>query len=392
MPYDFETSVDRSDMGSEKWELMYATDPAVPPGIVPFSVGDMELKPPPELVDGLREFLDVAVLGYTSQTAADRRAAVDWFKRRHQWEVSPDSIVSVDGVVPALYLAVRTFTEPGEGVIYMPPVYHPIYRAIEVTGRQPVGVPLVVGENGYCIDFESFEEAASSPTVAMLLLCSPHNPVARVWTRDELREIGRICKKYEVMVVSDEIHFDFAMPGHVHTVFSEVDPAFRDMSIICTAPSKSFNIAGLQVSNLVIPNEKICRAFIAARHHEGREYANQVGLAACRIVYERCEAWLDEVVRLIHENGLLVRDFMAEHYPEVTVHRHEGTFFVWLDFRKWGKAPRDLARFMTMEARLFLDEGSIFGCDGDGFERINIACPRWVLRAGLERLLKAGRP
>lgn len=390
--YDFETLVDRSRMGSVKWGIMRQKDPDVSAGIVPLSIGDMELKSPPELVNGLEEYLRETVLGYTAPTAGTRNAVIDWFRRRHGWEIKPEWLAWMDGVVPALYLAVRALTAEDEGVIYMPPVYRPIYNAIHDNKRRVVEVPLAEGEAGYEMDFDALEAAVRDPKVTLLLFCSPHNPVGRVWRRDELKRMGELCLENGVLVVSDEIHMDFAMTGKKHTVFSEVDPRFAENCIICTAPSKTFNIAGLQNSQIVIPGKRIRERFLHGYHLTGRHGVNMLGLAACRLVYERCEGWFDAALELIEGNGQLVREFMGEHYPEVRVYPHEGTYFMWMDFRKWSVSKEDLERFMTRGAGLFMDEGYVFGEQGAGFERINLACPRWVLRDALERLLKAGRP
>lgn len=392
MTYDFETLIDRSQSGSVKWNLMQEADPEVPADIVPLSIGDMELKTPPEIVAGLKEFLDTTILGYTSPTQAYYRSITDWFRRRHDWEVSPDWILSFDGVVPALYSTVSAFTSPGDGVIYMPPVYRPLYHAINDHGRTPVAVPLLLTEAGYGMDFETLEKAAADPAVKLLLLCSPHNPVSRIWRRDELERLGRICLKHDVLVVSDEIHMDFAMPGHRHLVYTEIDPAFAERAIVCTAPSKTFNIAGLQVSNIVIPNPDIRKRFNDEHLNSGRFEANQMGLEACRIAYERCELWLDALLAHIQANGETVFRFMREHFPEIRVFPLEGTYFLWLDFRSWGLGAKALEAHMVKRARLFLDEGYIFGDGGDGFERINLACPARVLERALERLLAAGAP
>ncbi|MCD8140546.1 MAG: pyridoxal phosphate-dependent aminotransferase [Planctomycetaceae bacterium] len=391
-PYDFETLVDRSASGSVKWNLMRDADPDAPPGIVPLSIGDMELRTAPELLDGLKDYLDTTILGYTAPTAEDRRVVVDWFERRHGWAVDPDWLVGIDGVVPGLYLAVQALTKPDAGVIYMPPVYHPIYLAIHDSGRTPIAVPLVIHNGEYEMDFDALEAAMARPEVSIILFCSPHNPVSRIWRRDELTKLGELCQKHGVIMVSDEIHMDFAMPGHRHVVYSQIDPSFADHAVICTAPSKTFNIAGLQTSNLVISNHELRHRIVHTYRSTGRHGVNQLGLAACRLAYERCDDWLDAVTRLIYDNGLMLLEFMAENYPEVVVHDHQGTYFIWLDFRAWGKTPQELERFMVKGARLFLDEGYIFGTEGEGFERFNLACPSWVLRDALDRLLLAGRP
>lgn len=392
MAHDVETVIDRSRSGSVKWDAMRKIDPGVPAGIVPLSIGDMELRNPHELIAGLKDYLDRNVLGYTCPTQAYYGAVRDWFRRRHGWEIDSEWLVGFDGVVPAMYAAVRACTLPGDGVIFMPPIYHPMFDAVENAGRRPVPVPLLNNNGDYSMDFARLESAAASPEVKLILFCSPHNPVARVWNREELTRLGEICLKHKVLVLSDEIHMDFAMPEHRHTVFAALSPELAANCIVCTAPTKTFNIAGLQVSNIVIPNPEIRLAFCNEYAKGGRFGVNQIGLAACRIAYERCEGWLDAVLELVHANAELVRSFMAEHFPEIVVSPHEGTYFIWLDFRAWKLKAKDLERRMVEKAHLFLDGGYNFGEGGAGFERINLACPRRILEDALERLLAAGRP
>ena len=392
MKYNFESLVDRSRAGSVKWNMMRTIDPEVPAGIVPLSIGDMELKNPPEIIDGLKQYLEETILGYTEPTHKDTQATIDWFAKRHSWYIEPDWIIPFDGVVPALYLLVQTFSNPGDKIVFMPPVYRPLYYAIDDTGRTPVEVPLTIDNAAYAMDFELLEKTLRTEKPKMLLFCSPHNPVSRVWRRDELLRLGTLCRDNNVLVVSDEIHMDFAMPGHKHLVFSEIDPSFTANSVICTAPSKTFNIAGLQVSNIIIPDADLRKRFATAYENTGRFGPNQLGIAACRIAYEQCAPWLDAVLELIHSNGEMVRSFMSTHYPIIPVFPHEGTYFIWLDFRSWRKSSDELERFFTRAARLFLDEGPIFGPQGNGFERINLACPPWLLHDSLARLLPLARP
>ena len=391
MNYDFKTVVDRGDSGSIKWNLMREADPGVPKDIIPLSIGDMELKTPPEIVAGLKEYLDKTILGYTTPTEAYLQAVTGWFRLRHGWEVDSEWILGIDGVVPALYLAVSAFSQPGDGIVYMPPVYRPMYNAIADSGRQPVSVPLLLDADGYHIDFDGLDRALAESGAAMLLFCSPHNPVSRVWTREEMERLAAICLARDVLMVSDDIHMDFVMPGHRHVVYATLSDEAANRCIICTAPSKTFNIAGLQISNIVIPNPDLRRRFHEAHCATGRHGPNQLGLEACRIAYEQCGGWLDAALKLIQFNGETVRNVLREHFPEVRVFDHEGTYFQWLDFRRWEMPAKALEKHMVGKARLFLDEGPLFGPEGEGFERINLACPARVLEDALKRLLMAGR-
>ncbi|MDR0361213.1 MAG: pyridoxal phosphate-dependent aminotransferase [Planctomycetota bacterium] len=387
--YDFETLPGRSLFGSAKCGDMRGRNPAVPPGIVPFSVADMELRTAPEIVEGLKEFIDSDVLGYAAPRGDYYEAVAGWMRRRHDWEVDPETIVGYPGIVPALFAAVNAFTAPGDGVVVMPPVYYPFFAAINTTGRRIVEAPLVESGGMYRMDMDLFRERAAEKDVTLIILCSPHNPVGRVWAEEELRELGRIAMENGVIVASDEIHFDIVGPGHTHRVFARLGQDYADNCIVCTAPSKTFNLAGLQASNIIIPNRKLLDRFLVAKHSAGLRALGILAYRAAQLAYERAEPWLDALLVHIAENGRLVRAFIACHFPEVRVFPLEGTYLLWLDFRAWGMDAKELETFMTRKALLFFDEGHVFGTGGAGFERINLACPSRILMEGLERLRAA---
>lgn len=384
MKYDFETLVDRSNCGSGKWDEMRKKKPDLSPGIVPFSVADMEFKNAPEIAEGLKEYMDTHILGYTSPTQAYYETVCAWMKAQHNWEVKPEQIICTTGVVPALFKLVETFCQPGDGVIVMPPVYYPFYMAVENHGCNIKRCPLIYENNTYSIDFALLEKIASESDSKMIIFCSPHNPVGRVWTREELKKVGDICKKHGVKIVSDEIHFDLIMPGHTHTVFSTVE-GMEDV-IVCTAPSKTFNLAAMQTSNIVIPNEDDREKFRKVLGHSGPP---ALGLEACRIAYTHCKPWMDEVLQVIWDNYQFAVEFLREHLPEIKPIPLQGTYLMWLDCTAFGKTKEELEELTVQKAELFLDEGYMFGDEGIGFERVNLACPQWVLKAALERLEKA---
>jgi aminotransferase/cystathionine beta-lyase len=389
MKYDFTTRLNRAGTGSSKWEAMYRKKPDVSPGTVPFSVADMEFPVQPEIATGIRDFLDHAVLGYAISTPSFSRTVAAWMKRRHTWEVKEEWIIQSPGVVSALYSGVTAFTESGDGVILMPPVYYPFTMAIVENDRKPVKVPLVQDGMTYRIDYADLEEKARDPRNKLLLFCSPHNPVGRVWTREELTRVAEICLRNHVLVISDEIHFDLLLPGVTHTVYAALSEEAAQNCVVCTAPSKTFNLAGMQLSNLVIPNtemrEKLKAHILKSAFHN----PGVLGLKACEIAYTQCEGWLDELLQVIASNYRLLTDFLAKNLPTIRVFPLEGTYLAWMDFRALGLDYKALEEFMIREAELFLDEGAIFGTEGRGFERINIACPAAVLEEGLERLLRA---
>lgn len=387
--YDFTTVVDRKEHGSSKWKGMQVLNSRVPEGIVPFSVADMELRNPPEVIAGLKRCLDEVILGYSVATPAYQAAVCGWMKRRHNWEIRKDWIVECNGVVPALYTAVNAFTEPGDGVIMLTPVYYPFYMAVEQNDRKIVGSGLIERDGRYYIDFDDLEKKAKDPKNKLVFFCNPHNPVGRVWERDEIERFGKICIENGVQVVSDEIHFDLIMPGYKHVVYSTISSEFGDTAIICTAPSKTFNLAGMQTSNIIIKNPDIRKRFSAALDKTGFFTLNTLGYAACEIAYTQCEKWLEELLVVLDRNRATVEEYMKKHIPQIKVFKLEGTYLQWWDCRGLGMDHKELEQFMIKDALLFLDEGYIFGEQGEGFERINLACPTETLVQALDRLRDA---
>ena len=392
MKYDFETVLDRYDNGSVKWNLMKKKKPQVERGIVPFSIADMEFKNPPEIVEALKDCLDQGVLGYQTAEPSWYEAVTGWTRRRYGWETRPEWFYTTPGIVNALYHGVAAFTEEGDGVIVMPPVYYPFYKAVEENGRRLVRCPLIEGENlRYSIDCEKLEELASKPENRLLILCNPHNPVGRVWTREELMEVSRICLRHQVFVISDEIHCDLIMPGNTFTSFASLSEETEKNTMTCIAPSKTFNLAGLQASCVIIPDQERRRrlkAQMAKVSFEGR--VNALGYKAMEAAYTKCDAWLDEAIQVIWENHRTLKQFMEERLPEIRTAKLQGTYLQWMDLRALGWTPERQEEFMT-EADLCFDEGILYGPEGKGFERMNLACPKSVLLDALSRLEKAVR-
>ncbi|MDR3247723.1 MAG: pyridoxal phosphate-dependent aminotransferase [Treponema sp.] len=389
MKYDFTKRVDRQGLGSAKWEDMYKKKPNVSPGVVPLSVADMELPNPPEIVAGLKGFLDHAVLGYTTATPEYKKSVVGWMKKRHNWDIQEDWIIQSPGVVPAFFIAVKAFSQPGDGVIIMPPVYYPFSMAVSINGRTLVNNPLVLKDGTYHIDYDDLEAKAKDPKNKLLIFCSPHNPVGRVWTKEELQRVADICNRNKVLMISDEIHFDLLLPGVNHTVYATLSEEAAQNCVICTAPSKTFNLAGMQTSNIIIPNKELREKLSAEFMTNATFMVGILGLKACEIAYTQCDQWLDELCELLAANHKLIKDFMAANLPKITVFPLEGTYLQWLDFRALGLDFKALEELMINDAEWFLDEGAMFGTEGQGFERVNIACPTSVLQEALDRLLKA---
>lgn len=391
MKYDFETRVDRSGTGSEKWEAMYAADPTVGRDVVPLSVADMEFPEPPEVISALHSLLDHSILGYTGPTDSFYDAVVGWQRRRHGWTPEREWIVTSPGVVPAFFNAIRALTRPGEGIIIQPPVYYPFKMAIERNDRAVVDSPLrLTAEGTYEIDYDDLESKAANPNNKILLFCSPHNPVGRVWTPEELRRVVDICLAHDVFVISDEIHDDLIMPGFEHTTIMNVmQPEEWDRCIVCTAPSKTFNLAGCQCSTIFIPDEHVRKLFKDEFAKAAISELNVFAYTACTAAYNEGEGWLDQLIQVIQANHDLVCRRMAESLPEARAFSLEGTYLQWIDLTCLGMGREELERFMQHDARLFLDEGYLFGDEGEGFERVNLACPTAVLDEALDRFFVA---
>ena len=386
MKYDFETLIPRYGVGSEKWDEMREAVPDLPEDIVPLSVADMEFKNAPEIVEGLKEYLDTSILGYTHATDAYYEAVIRWMERRHGFSPKREWFVEYAGVVPALRHMVGVFTKPGDSVMITTPVYYPFRSSIEFNRCQVVENELVETDGRYEIDFDDFEKKASREDVKLYILCSPHNPVGRVWTEAELRRIAEICLAHGVFILSDEIHFDLIMPGYRHFSMMNLEGEYRANCAVCTSPGKTFNLAGLQASNILIPDKERREAVVKSR---GWFSLNALSYRAVELAYDRAEDWMLEMLRYIDGNKKFVVAFLREHLPFVRAAELEGTYLLWLDFRALGLPARELEAFMREKAYLFFDEGYIFGKGGEGFERLNLACPRHVLAAAMERLEQA---
>ena len=387
--YDFETLLSRKGQGSFKWEAMYREVPNLSDDIVPFSVADMELKIAPEIREGLKKYIDEAILGYTGATDKYYEAVISWMKRRHNFDIQKEWIVTSSGVVSALFDSVKAFTEKEDGVIVFTPVYYPFYSAIKLNERKIVECPLVENEGKYAIDFESFEKLAKEEKNTLLILCSPHNPVGRVWSKEELKKIGEIALENNLKIVSDEIHFDILMEGEKHTVLQTLSGELSEITVTCTAPTKTFNLAGIGISNIIIKNEKMRKKFINEQGRSSAHVFAALGYRACILAYTQAEEWFEEFLQLINKNQKTVNRFFEEKFTKLKAPLIQGTYLQWIDFRALGLRGEELKKFMNGKAQLFFSEGYTFGKNGDGFERMNLAVPTHILEKGLERLYKA---
>lgn len=389
MKYDFTTVPSRTDGTSSKWNMMKSIRPDVSKDVVPLSVADMEFLNAPEIIQGMKDYLDTHVLGYSCANDEYYDAVVSWMKRKHDYEIKKEWIVETSGVVPGFTAAIEAFTKPGEGVLLLTPVYYPMKRAILAKERTVVESPLLLSEDGYEIDFDDFEQKSADTNVTMLLFCSPHNPVGRVWKKEELERLVDICLKNHVFILSDEIHNDLIMPGYQHTVLATLSKEASMNCAVCTAPSKTFSLAGLQTSNIIIENPEYRKAFQDILASNSHFSLNALGYVACKFAYNNCEEWLSQCIDVIHTNAKYIEHFMKEHFPSCKVYPLEGTYLLWVDFRSLGLSNEELEHFMQFEAGIFADEGYIFGEAGSGFERFNLACPTSVIVATFDRLYQA---
>ena len=385
--FEFDTIFPRRSCGAEKWDMARNSKGELPEGVVPMTVADMEFKSAPQVRDALRELADFGMWGYTAPTQACLDAVCAWFKNRHGWSVQPEWLVQTVNVVAALGGAVRAFTKSGDRVIIQTPVYPPFYRTVTSNGRTLVENPLRRDGMDYRMDLDDLAEKAKG--AAMLILCSPHNPVGRVWTEEELRRMGDICLKHNVLVVSDEIHFDLIMPGYRHISYPTLGEKYADSCVMFTAASKTFSLAGLCVANAIIPNAELRKKLDDEVNVCGCYSYSIFGMRALETGYWKCGDWVDQLNEHIWGNYQYFKSFMAEHFPGVWVADLEGTYLCWFDCRCFGMDGQTLAKFLVEKAQLFLDDGYIFGPSGDGFERINLACTRKVLEDALHRFKAA---
>lgn len=384
---DFDTVTDRRNTKCLKYD--FAVERGKPEDILPFWVADMDFKTSSYIIEALEQMSSHGIYGYSESKESYFKTVQKWLRHRHGWEVEESWLIKTPGVVFALAMAIRAFTKVGEAVLIQQPVYYPFKEVIVDNDRKLVINELKQSKSGrYEMDFADFEQKILSNKVKLFILCSPHNPVGRVWTKEELTKIGEICLKHNVLVVSDEIHADFVFKGK-HTVFGAVKKEFEEISIICTSPSKTFNIAGLQVSNIFIANQDLRKKFQKELAATGYSQLNLAGLTAAEAAYQYGETWIDAVLSYIKENADYTRAFLQKYLPKVKMTELEGTYLVWLDFRAYELCSSELDKRITEEAGLWLDGGEMFGRGGMGFQRINIACPRSVLIQGLERLAAA---
>lgn len=379
MKYDFDEIIDRCGTNCVKW------DGAENPDVLPMWVADMDFRTAPAIIEALSRRVDHGVFGYTRVPQSYYESITGWFARRHGWNIDNDWIIYTSGVVPALSAIIKALTVPGDKVLIQTPVYNCFFSSIRNNGCEIVESPLVYADNTYSIDFEDLERKVSDPKVKAMILCNPHNPAGRVWSRDELIRIGEICIRHDVVVIADEIHCELVMPGYEYTPFASISEEFSRHSVSCVSPSKAFNIAGLQIANIVCADAgrraKIDRAININEVCD----VNPFGVIALQAAYNEGAEWLDQLLEYIHGNYEYMRRFCEEHLHDFPITKLEGTYLVWMDCRKFGMTSAELEKMLIQDAKLWLNAGTMYGKDGEGFMRWNIACPRTRMIEGLKR-------
>ncbi len=381
--YDFDKIVSRETTNCAKWDT-------VEKGLLPMWVADMDFQSPPEVIAALKERAEHGIFGYSGGYGGWFEALMQWMRKRYGWAPQREWISTSPGVVAALFMLVRALTEPGDRIIIQPPVYRPFYYVASSNGCELLENPLYFDGHKYRMDLDQLRQTVDS-RVKLLILCSPHNPVGRVWIREELAALGQFCLEHEITIISDEIHSDLVFSGYKHTVLASLSKELEQNTVVCNAPSKTFNIAGIPASNVIIANENLRSAYRRVLRGSGLALPNVFSVTAVETAYTYGEAWLDELLHYLEDNYRLASSYIAERIPEIKVVEPEGTYLLWLDCRGLGLHDEELDSFIKEKAKLLLEPGTIFGIGGSGFQRMNIACPRSRLLEALQRLEKAVR-
>ena len=385
---DFDKIYDRKNTNSLKYD--FYKERGKSENLIPLWVADMDFRAPDEVINALKAKAEHGVFGYSEPDKKYFETLRNWFATRHGWETEPENFVVTCGVVFSICALIRAVTKVDDAVIICQPVYYPFAESILDNGRRLVVSELKNHDGFYEIDFEDFEKQIIKNKVKAFILCNPHNPVGRVWTRAELEKLGDICLKHGVFVISDEIHSDFVYGGNKHTVFSTVKPEFGEICAVCTAPTKTFNLAGLHIANTYVKSSIVRGQFKKELAKQGFSQPNIMGLVACTAAYEFGADWLEDLKVYLAQNLQLVREY-ALNNGGFTLVEPQGTYLVWLDCRALGLSDGELSRLFEKDAGLWVDDGTVFGKGGSGFERINIACPRSVLKLALDKLCAAVR-
>ena len=381
MIFDFDKTADRRATNSYKWD-------SAPEDVLPMWVADMDFRTAPAIIDALQKRVAHGIFGYTRVPDAYYDAVTSWFSRKHRWDIDREWIIYTSGVVPALSAVIKALTVPGDKVIVQTPVYNCFFSSIRNNGCRIVSNPLRRVGDTYEMDFDALERCAADRRAKVMLLCNPHNPAGRVWTPEELTRLGNICLRNGVTVVSDEIHCELVYKGRRYTPFASLSDAFLHRSVTCVSPSKAFNIAGLQIANIVAFDHDLRSRIDKAININEVCDVNPFGVAATIAAYNEGEEWLSQLVDYLHGNYEAMTEFCRRELPEFPITRLEGTYLVWMDCSSLGMTSDALEHALLEDARLWLNAGTMYGAEGEGYMRWNIACPRSVMLDGLNRFLK----
>ncbi|MBQ6322365.1 MAG: pyridoxal phosphate-dependent aminotransferase [Lachnospiraceae bacterium] len=387
MKYNFDEIIDRRGTMSIKYD--FTSEKGMREDVIPMWVADMDFPAPRPVIERLLQVAAHGIFGYSEAKTEYYRAVQDWYEKHFNWHTEPSWLVRTPGVVFAINCAIRAFTNEGDAVLIQPPVYYPFRLAIQNNARTLVTNPLLLKDGHYEIDFADFEEKIRQNHVKLFILCSPHNPVGRVWKEWELRRMADICIRHDVLIISDEIHSDFVWDQHTHHMLASLDERYLQNSVTATAPSKTFNIAGLQVSNILIPNPQLRARYQKSIDQTGLDSLNVFGLNACIAAYTQGEEWLTQLKAYLAGNISFMQQYLQENLPQLKMIPTEGTYLTWVDFRELGLSESEREDLIINDAGLWLDSGAMFGSEGEGFERFNIACPRSILKQALEQLKDA---
>ena len=383
MKYNFDKVVNRFNTESIKWDII--EEKYGHKDVIPMWVADMDFEVVKPISEAIKKRASHEIYGYTLKGDSYYEAVINWMDKHHNWHIKKDWINYTPGVVPALNYIIRTYANSGDEIIIQTPVYHPFYSSVKNNGCIIVENPLIYENGSYKMDYEDLKKKITHRT-KILVLCNPHNPVGRVWSKDELIKLGQICIENNILVVSDEIHFDLIYKGNEHTVFASISEEFAQNSVICTAPSKTFNSAGLQVSNIIIPNKKLRNLYnITLENNAGNEI-NSFAAVALEAAYNEGEEWLQQLLLYLGENLNFLMQYFEERIPKIKVIKPEGTYLVWIDCLDLNMSPSELEEFFVKKVKVGFNDGILFGSEGARFQRINIACSRSVLKEALERI------
>ncbi len=387
MKYNFDEIIDRHGTDCLKYD--FGPKRKGRDDLLPMWVADMDFRLPDEILEELRKRIDHGVFGYTDPLDGYFEAMNHWFSTRYGYTVEPEWVTLGAGLVYGIHISVQAFTAPGDGVMILQPVYYPFSEAIRNNGRRLVNCQLHYEDGRYAIDFADMERKMREENVRALIFCSPHNPVGRVWTKDEITRVAELCLANDVVLMVDEIHCDFVYPGRTFFSCMQLEEKYRKNLALYSSPGKTFNVAGLQSANIIIPDESLRAKYRRANRAAGYSQANIMGQAALKACYTRGAEWVDELVEYLYGNVRYASQFLAEHFPKARVVEPEGTYLLWVDFSGYGLSAEQLERLVVEDAKLWLDSGALFGDETALFERFNIACPRAVVRQALQQLKQA---